>query len=154
MQDRRECDVLVIGGGPAGSTIAGLLAQKRRHVVVLEKDRFPRFHIGESLLPLNLPFFEQLGVVDELERIGVYKPGAEVISDEHGQTATFRFDRNPHLRIDPSYHVRRAVPGCPQVIPNPLSRSQTAAANPIACAAARTAENQAELVVNGSPSVL
>src|SRR6202035_142330 len=108
MQDRRECDVLVIGGGPAGSTIAGLLAQKRRHVVVLEKDRFPRFHIGESLLPLNLPFFEQLGVSDEVERIGVYKPGAEVISDEHGQAATFRFDRNPHLRIDHSYHVRRA----------------------------------------------
>jgi len=108
MQDRRECDVLVIGGGPAGSTIAGLLAQKRRHVVVLEKDRFPRFHIGESLLPLNLPFFEQLGVADEVERIGVYKPGAEVVSDEHGQAATFRFDRNPHLRIDHSYHVRRA----------------------------------------------
>ena len=82
MQDRRECDVLVIGGGPAGSTIAGLLAQKRRHVVVLEKDRFPRFHIGELLLPLNLPFFEQLGVADEVERIGVYKPGAEVISDD------------------------------------------------------------------------
>ena len=108
MEDRRECDVLVIGGGPAGSTIAGLLAQKRRHVVILEKDRFPRFHIGESLLPLNLPFFEQLGVADEVERIGVYKPGAEVISDEHGQAATFRFDRNPHLRIDHSYHVRRA----------------------------------------------
>jgi flavin-dependent dehydrogenase len=49
----RECDVLVVGGGPAGSTIAALLAQKRRHVVVLEKDRFPRFHIGESLLPLR-----------------------------------------------------------------------------------------------------
>jgi|SRR5580704_4928338 hypothetical protein len=129
---------------------AGAEAQARR----CPRNRFPRFHTGESLLPLNLPFFEQLGVADELERIGVYKPGAEVISDEHGQTATFRFDRNPHLRIDPSYHVRRAVPGCPQVIPNPLSRSQTAAANPIACAAARTAENQAELVVNGSPSVL
>jgi len=47
-----------------------------------------------------------------------------------------------------------AVPGCPQVIPNPLSRSQTAAANPMACAVARTAENQAGLVAKGSPSVL
>jgi flavin-dependent dehydrogenase len=108
MQDRQECDVLVIGGGPAGSTIAALLAQKGRQVVVLEKDRFPRFHIGESLLPLNLPLFERLGVGAEVKRIGVYKPGAEVVSDEHAQIATFRFDHNPHLSVDHSYHVRRA----------------------------------------------
>jgi flavin-dependent dehydrogenase len=108
MEDRRECDVLVVGGGPAGSTIAALLAQKGRHVVVLEKDRFPRFHIGESLLPLNLPLFERLGIADEVERIGVYKPGAEVVSDEHARATTFRFDHNPCLSIDHSYHVRRA----------------------------------------------
>ena len=108
VQNRLECEVLVVGGGPAGSTLAALLAQKGRHVVVLEKDRFPRFHIGESLLPLNLPLFERLGVADEIERIGVYKPGAEVVSDEHAQVTTFRFDRNPYLSVDHSYHVRRA----------------------------------------------
>jgi flavin-dependent dehydrogenase len=108
MQNLRECDVLVVGGGPAGSTIAALLAQKGRHVVVLEKDRFPRFHIGESLLPLNLPIFERLGVADEVARIGVYKPGAEVISDEHAQATTFRFAHNPYLSVGHSYHVRRA----------------------------------------------
>ena len=98
----------MVGGGPAGSTIAALLAQKGRHVVVLEKDRFPRFHIGESLLPLNLPIFERLGVADAVARIGVYKPGAEVISDEHAQATTFRFDHNPYLSVGHSYHVRRA----------------------------------------------
>jgi len=108
MQNLRECDVLVVGGGPAGSTIAALLAQKGRHVVVLEKDQFPRFHIGESLLLLNLPLFERLGVADEVERIGVYKPGAEVISDEHDQATTFRFAHNPYLSVSHSYHVRRA----------------------------------------------
>ena len=108
MPNLRECDVLVVGGGPAGSTIAALLAQKGRHVVLLEKDRFPRFHIGESLLPLNLPIFERLGVADDVERIGVYMPGAEVISDEHAQTTTFRFARNPYLSVGHSYHVRRA----------------------------------------------
>jgi flavin-dependent dehydrogenase len=107
-QNRQECDVLVIGGGPAGSTIAALLAQKDRHVVVLEKDQFPRFHIGESLLPLNLPLFERLGVADQVTRIGVHKPGAEVISDGHAQATTFRFDHNPYLSVDHSYHVRRA----------------------------------------------
>jgi flavin-dependent dehydrogenase len=54
--DRRaksqECDVFVIGGSPASSTTAALLAQAGRNVVVLEKDTLPRFHIGESLLSL------------------------------------------------------------------------------------------------------
>jgi len=108
MQDHRECDVLVVGGGPAGSTIAALLAQKGEQVVVLEKDRFPRFHIGESLLPLNLPLFDRVGVAAEIRRIGVYKPGAELISDEHAEATTFRFDHNPRLSVDHSYHVRRA----------------------------------------------
>src|SRR5512146_2997381 len=57
-----RCDVLVIGGGPAGATISALLAERGHRVVVVEKDRHPRFHIGESLLPLNLPLFDRLGV--------------------------------------------------------------------------------------------
>src|SRR5260370_31139790 len=105
-ENPRECDVLVVGGGPAGSTIAALLAQKRRHVVVLEKERFPRFHIGESLLPLNLPLFDRLGVAEDVRRIGVYKPGAELVSDAHGATTTFRFADNPYLNIGYSYQVR------------------------------------------------
>ena len=108
MKNCRECDVVVVGGGPAGSTIAGLLAQKRKSVVLLEKEHFPRFHIGESLLPLNLPLFDLLGVADEIRRIGVYKPGAELISDEHGATATFRFSDNPYLSVGHSYQVRRS----------------------------------------------
>ena len=108
MQNQRECDVLIVGGGPAGSTVASLLAEKGKHVIVLEKDRFPRFHIGESLLPLNLPLFDRLGVAEDIRRIGIYKPGAEVISDAHERATIFRFANNPHLRINHSYHVRRA----------------------------------------------
>jgi flavin-dependent dehydrogenase len=59
-------DVIVIGGGPAGSTLATLLAKKQRSVTVFEKERFPRFHIGESLLPCSIPLFEQLGVLSKL----------------------------------------------------------------------------------------
>jgi len=108
MAKNRECDVLVVGGGPAGSTIAALLAQKNKQVVVLEKERFPRFHIGESLLPLNLPLFDRLGIADDVHRIGVYKPGAELISDEHNAATTFRFADNPYLSVGHSYQVRRS----------------------------------------------
>ena len=108
MMNDRKCDVVVVGGGPAGSTIAALLALKHRHVVVLEKEHFPRFHIGESLLPLNLPLFDRLGVAEDVRRIGVYKPGAEVVSDAHGAATTFRFADNRYLSVDHSYQVKRA----------------------------------------------
>ncbi|MDH5668767.1 MAG: FAD-dependent oxidoreductase, partial [Nitrospira sp.] len=55
------CDVLVVGGGPAGAAISAQLAQKGWNVHVLEKDRHPRFHIGESLLPHTLPMLDRLG---------------------------------------------------------------------------------------------
>ncbi len=70
-------DVLVIGGGPAGSTAATLLARKGWRVAMLEKARHPRFHIGESLLPMNLPILERLGVLDQVRAIGVAKYGAD-----------------------------------------------------------------------------
>jgi 2-polyprenyl-6-methoxyphenol hydroxylase-like FAD-dependent oxidoreductase len=104
----QECDVLVVGGGPAGSTAAALLARQGKRVVLLEKERFPRFHIGESLLPLNLPLFERLGVADEIRRMAIYKPGAQVFSDEHGKTTIFRFADNPSLTVKHAYQVKRA----------------------------------------------
>lgn len=72
-----HCDILVIGGGPGGSTAAALLARRGYRVMQLEKDRHPRFHIGESLLPMNLPVFERLGVLDKLRAMGVHKRGAD-----------------------------------------------------------------------------
>ena len=79
MDDVQTCDVLVIGGGPAGSTISTLLARQGRRVVILEKEHHPRFHIGESLLPGNVELFDRLGVREQVDRIGMPKFGIEFV---------------------------------------------------------------------------
>lgn len=87
------CDVVVIGGGPSGSTAAALLARKGYRVIALEKARHPRFHIGESLLPMNLPVFERLGVLDKVRALGVFKRGADFEADNAQGYNTYAFDR-------------------------------------------------------------
>src|SRR5579859_6466604 len=105
---REECDVAVIGGGPSGSTIAALLARNGRSVVLLEKDRHPRFHIGESLLPANLPLFERLGVGREIAAIGMEKWGATFVSPWHRHTAGFEFAEATDPSMPLAYQVRRS----------------------------------------------
>src|SRR3954465_10398197 len=101
-------DVLVIGGGPGGATIAALLAENRRNVLLIEKARHPRFHIGESLLPLNMPLFEKLGVADEMKKIGMPKYGAEFVSPWHPAAVTFDFANAVDKSFPNAYQVRRS----------------------------------------------
>ena len=103
-----QCEVLVIGGGPAGSTISALLAERGRDVVMLEKTKHPRFHIGESLLPLNLPLFERLGVADEIRSISMPKYGAEFVSPWHGEPVMFDFSEAVDNGFPLAYQVRRS----------------------------------------------
>jgi flavin-dependent dehydrogenase len=87
------CDVLVMGGGPAGSTASILLTRLGRKVILLEKASHPRFHIGESLLPMNLPLFERLGVLDKVQAMGVLKTGADFEADNERGYNSFAFKR-------------------------------------------------------------
>jgi flavin-dependent dehydrogenase len=103
-----RCDVLVIGGGPAGSTISALLAERGRNVVLLEKERHPRFHIGESLLPLNMPLFERLGVAADIEHIGMPKYGAEFVSQWHDKPVHVDFANAWDHSFPSTYQVRRS----------------------------------------------
>ena len=101
-------DVVVIGGGPAGSTVAALLAEKGYDVVVFEKELHPRFHIGESLLPMNMPLFDRLGVRPEVESIGIVKLGAEFVSPWHEHTSRFMFGEAMDKCFPYAVHVRRS----------------------------------------------
>jgi flavin-dependent dehydrogenase len=102
------CDILIIGGGPGGSTAAILLAEKGYRVVVLEKAHHPRFHIGESLLPANLPLLERLGVAEKVRAIGMEKWGAEFISPWDGRCQEFQFAHAWDKSMPLSYQVRRS----------------------------------------------
>ena len=102
------CDVLIIGGGPAGSTAATLLAERGYRVTLLEKAHHPRFHIGESLLPANLPLLEKLGVADEVKAIGMKKWGAEFVSPWHDHKQEFEFADAMDKSMPMAYQVRRS----------------------------------------------
>jgi FAD-dependent halogenase len=63
-------DVIIIGGGPGGSAAATMLARKGVSTLLLERERFPRDHIGESLLPASIPVLQELGVLPSVQEAG------------------------------------------------------------------------------------
>ncbi|HEY1434631.1 MAG TPA: tryptophan 7-halogenase, partial [Thermoanaerobaculia bacterium] len=102
-------DAVVVGGGPGGSTVATALARAGRSVLVLEREKFPRFHVGESLLPFSLPILDRLGVHDKVRAAGFQKKyGAFFWNEEVGTTrpVVFAEARDPGHPM--AYQVKRA----------------------------------------------
>ena len=101
-------DAVVCGGGPAGATFAAFLSRKGHSVAVFERERFPRFHIGESLLPWNVPLLERLGVLPDLQRSMQPKLGARFYHQGSDRTRIVRFVDAMDDRHPSAFQVKRA----------------------------------------------
>lgn len=101
-------DCIVVGGGPAGSTAGSLLAKNGHDVLVLERAVFPRFHVGESLLPSELPIFEKLGI-DISGVPSLYKQGADFLDERTGKCGRFDFAEGLEGTRTHSFQVERAL---------------------------------------------
>ena len=104
-----QVDAVVCGGGPAGSTFATLLARKGHRVVLFERERFPRFHIGESLLPWNVPLLDRVGVLDKVRSAGMQvKLGARFYHQGTDRVRPVRFVDGIDKDHPSAFQVKRA----------------------------------------------
>jgi flavin-dependent dehydrogenase len=102
-----EADVVIVGGGPAGSVCAARLAQRGISVLAFEKQRFPRFHLGESLLPQTLPVLEEIGALPKVDAAFLRKYGARFHDDIGGRKERFTFGGAWKGEPDHAYQVPR-----------------------------------------------
>ncbi len=107
MAPELSADIVVIGGGPAGSAAATMLARQGWTVTLLERERFPRDHVGESLLPASIPILEELGVLPEVEAQGFLKKwGATMVWGREREPWSWFFGET-NRRYPHSYQVWR-----------------------------------------------
>lgn len=104
----RKYDFIVAGGGPTGSTSAIYLRRKGYSVLVLEREYFPRQHVGESLLPFCYPLFKELGVLEDMKKRFVRKPGARFTNHDGSKSSTWCFRNIIQDESYLSFHVVRA----------------------------------------------
>ncbi len=103
-------DAIIIGAGPAGSTSAALLAEKGRKVLVLEKETFPRYHVGESMMPFCWYTLERLGLADQMDKIGFQqKHSVQFVSTDGKISKPFYFFQHDDHPSSVTWQVERMV---------------------------------------------
>ena len=109
MTYQKQYDAIVIGGGPAGSTAGALLAEKGRDVLILEKEKFPRYHVGESLMPYCWFTFERLGVIDKIKEMAWTEKHSVQFVGRNGKVSTpFYFFQHYDHPSSTTWQVKRA----------------------------------------------
>lgn len=104
---RTSAEVLIIGAGPAGAVAAALLCRQGRRVLVLEREQFPRFSIGESLLPQSMEYLEEAGMLPVVEQAGFQLKNGAAFGRGERYTA-FDFSDKHSAGLSTTYQVQRA----------------------------------------------
>jgi flavin-dependent dehydrogenase len=105
---KRSYDCLVIGAGPGGCAAAALVAEQGFSTLLVERDKMPRFHVGESLMPETFWVFERLGILHEMDRIGfTRKNGVQFVNNEDKESRPFIFRDHDDRDCAETWHVRR-----------------------------------------------
>ena len=104
----RSYDCVVLGGGPGGSSAAAIVAEQGFSTLLIERDKMPRFHVGESLMPETYWIFERLGILHEMNRVGfVRKNGVQFVSSNDKESAPFIFREFDDRDCSETFHVER-----------------------------------------------
>src|SRR5580698_9368912 len=110
MKDQNNYDALIIGAGPAGSSAAAILAEHGHRVLMLEREKFPRYHIGESLLPFTFHPLQRLGLIDQMRGSAFVKKYSVQFVSPSGRASQpfYFFDRYDRETVAQTWQVLRS----------------------------------------------